>query len=142
MGGMYSSFMSVMLLALLIWGEARGEPPEGKWAVGWVVRNRVYAERSYGKGWQGVMLKKKQFSAFNEGDVNREKMEEVVFMPGRWGELKECFVVAFNVFFGMGSDYSNGATHYFRKELSPSWARKMEKTAEVGDHVFYKYKDE
>lgn len=142
MDEMHSSFMSVLLLALLIWGEARGEPLEGKWAVGWVVRNRVYAERKYGKGWQGVMLKKKQFSAFNEGDVNRKKMEEMVFMPRRWGKLKECFEVAFNVFFGMGTDYSNGATHYYRKELSPSWARKMVKTAEIGDHVFYKYKDE
>ncbi len=139
---LYSSFLSIMLLSMLIWGEARGEINEGKQAVAWVVRNRVYAARSYGKGWTGVMLKKKQFSCFNERDLNREQLEEILFLPRTWDKFRGCFVIAFNVFFGIGTDYSNGATHYFNKRLTPSWSRKMIKTVEIGNHVFYKYKDE
>lgn len=58
------------ILARTIYGEARGEPWEGKIAVAWVVRNR--AERG---GWWGdtireVCLKPWQFSCWNETDPN------------------------------------------------------------------------
>jgi len=139
---LYSSFFSIMLLSMLIWGEARGEPIEGKTAVAWVVRNRTYASRSYGKGWEGVMLRKKQFSCFNELDPNREKIEEIWFTMRTWKEFRVCFEVAVKVYLGFGFDPTIGATHYFNKRLAPSWARKMIQTAIIGEHVFYKYKDE
>lgn len=139
---LYSSFFSIMLLSMLIWGEARGEPVEGKFAVAWVVRNRVYANRKYGKGWNGVMLKKKQFSAFNELDPNREKIEEIWFTIKTWKEFRISFEVAFQVYYSFGYDPTMGATHYFNKRLSPKWAKNMVKTAIIGNHVFYKYKDE
>lgn len=139
---LYSSFFSIMLLSMLIWGEARGEDIVGKQAVAWVVRNRVYAARNYGKDWTGVMLKKKAFSCFNEKDVNREKVEEVMFDRKTWKEFKIGFNIAIMIHLGFGFDPTIGATHYFNKRLSPSWARKMIKTAVIGEHVFYKYADE
>ncbi len=138
----YSMMLPIMLLALMGWGEARGEPELGKYAVAWVARNRVYARRNYGKTWEKVLLRKNAFSCFNDTDVNRDKLEDLVFTIGAWPSMKIHFIVAFNVYFGMGTDPTDGATHYFRKDLSPSWASKMVKTAEIGNHVFYKYKDE
>ena len=32
----YSFMLPIMLLALMGWGESRGEPEEGKYAVAWV----------------------------------------------------------------------------------------------------------
>ncbi len=62
----YSMMLPIMLLALMGWGEARGEPEEGKYAVAWVARNRVYARRNYGKTWEKVLLRKNAFSCFND----------------------------------------------------------------------------
>ena len=138
----YSMMLPIMLLALMGWGESRGEPESGKYAVAWVARNRVYAKRNYGKTWEKVLLRKNAFSCFNDSDVNREKLEDLVFTIGSWPSMKVDFVIAFNVYFGMGTDPTNGATHYFTKDLSPSWARKMVKTVEIGNHSFWKYKDE
>ncbi len=138
----YSLMLPIMLLALMGWGEARGEPEEGKYAVAWVARNRVYARRNYGGTWEKVLLRKNAFSCFNDNDLNREKLENLVFRIDSWPSMKVHFVVAFNVYFGMGTDPTKGATHYFRKDLNPSWSRKMVKTAEIGSHVFFRYADE
>ena len=134
--------LPIMLLALMGWGEARGEPEEGKYAVAWVARNRVYARRNYGKTWEKVLLRKKAFSCFNDTDINRDKLENMLFTPGLWKSMQPHFVVAFNVYFGMGTDPTNGATHYFNKRLAPKWASDMIKTVVIGEHVFYKYSDE
>lgn len=139
---LYSSFFSIMLLSMLIWGEARGEDIIGKQAVAWVVRNRTYATRNYGKGWDGVMLRKKQFSCFNEADTNREKIEEIWFTMRTWKQFRICFMVAIEVYLGFGDDPTMGATHYFVKGLQPSWVRNMVQTAIIGNHIFWKYKDE
>lgn len=138
----YSMILPIMLLALMGWGESRGEPEPGKWAVAWVARNRVHARRNYGRTWEGVLLKKKAFSCFNDTDVNREKLEDMIFLPGSFKSIKIHFIIAFNVYFGLGIDPTIGATHYFVRGLTPKWSRKMVKTAEIGNHVFYKYKDE
>ncbi len=58
------------LLARCIWGEARGEPIQGKLAVAHVVLNRVKAQSYYGKTIRDVILKPWQFSCFNENDPN------------------------------------------------------------------------
>ena len=70
----------VSLLALTLWGEARGEPVLGKRAVAWVVRNRMsiaeaWLERKgrqhplFGDGTvAGVVLRPYQFSCWLKGD--------------------------------------------------------------------------
>src|SRR5690349_18676751 len=63
-----------VLLAMCIFGEARGEEYEAKVGVGCVVRNRVGHQGKYGHGYQGVILKPYQFSCFNHGDPNAPKL--------------------------------------------------------------------
>ena len=139
---LYSGILSIMLLSMLIWGEARGEIDLGKSAVAWVVRNRVYARRDYGDGWEGVMLKEKQFSCFNDEDVNKERMKEILFTRSMWGKFRECFGIALGVCLGIGDDPTKGATHYTVIGLKPLWRLKMVETVKIGNHVFYKYEDE
>ncbi len=126
------------LLGLLIWGEARGESDEGKLAVGWVVRNRLNAKRDYGVTWREVMLKDKQFSCFNDENINKQRMSNIDNLIG----FDECFIIALRVWEGFGGDPSNGATHYHTKYIDPEWNNDMVETARIGVHIFYKYKDE
>lgn len=129
----------VVLLSLLVWGEARGEPVEGQIAVAYVVRNRV---RKGLRSWKQVMLQPYQFSCFNEGDPNLSKIVELIGSPNRGGlVLQQCYWVAQGVFEDMLLDNTGGATHYMTKSLydspqRPSWARNMKVTKIIGRHVF------
>ena len=48
---------ALILVAICIWREARGESMEAKRGVGWTIRNRVLAAGWFGKGWVDVILK-------------------------------------------------------------------------------------
>lgn len=118
-----------LLLALTLWGEARGEPIDGKKAVAWVVRNRMEKAAAwkaargrnhplYGDGTvQGVVLRPWQFSCWNKGDPNMPKMLEAVATGGSslnaalWGVLR---AVATGVLAEPPEwpDPTFGATHY------------------------------
>lgn len=129
-----SSQKELTLLALCVWAEARGEPQEGKDAVAHVVLNRAEKQSWYGKNIRGVILSPKQFSCFNEGDPNREKVlcvqnDEV------WAD---CAMAAWNAYLGFSDDPTGGATHYCRFDVHPSWRSKMEQTKQIGSHIFFK----
>lgn len=127
------------LLACLIAGEARGEPFDGKIAVAWVVRNRVAypGARRFGNGWRGVILRKWQFSAFNQDDPNRKKIlrPRHYFSEKTWGE---CYRAAAGVFFGYVDDPTGGADHYHTKRVSPNWSDGKTPTVEIGAHRFFR----
>lgn len=132
----------VTLLACLVAGEARGEGDLGRIAVAWTARNRVNSERHrwFGVGWPGVILKRWQFSAFNIGDANREKLLDPVthFGAAKWAE---CYRAAAAVYFGFTQDPTRGADHYFvKRSRRPSWAGPDEslKTCQIGAHAFYR----
>lgn len=136
----------VRILALTIYGEARGEPFPGKLGVGWVVRNR--AENP---GWWGgpsladVCLHRWQFSCWNENDPNSGQLH-------RFGtddlledaELRVCLRAALEVTSPSGVDISHGADHYVRTDwltsakLRPNWANGHDPVAEIGHHSFYR----
>ncbi len=86
-----------VLLAMCIFGEARGEGDEGKLAVGCVVRNRVNSEGRYGVGFPGVILKPWQFSSFNANDPNRHKLLEPLKHEPK-AVWEACFAAAAAVF--------------------------------------------
>lgn len=157
-----------LLLALTLYGEARGEPIDGKKAVAWVVRNRMaaaarrVAERGskhplFGDGTVGgVVLKPYQFSCWNKGDPNLRKMLDIVQTDGEsagaglWAILR---AVASGVLAEPPEwdDPTWGATHYCTVNLwdSPdhpgAWygadeiaAGRTKETVTLGNHVFAK----
>lgn len=146
------------LLAMLVWGEARGEPSDGRAAVAHVPLTRMEKknERRYrlGKptvGLRSIILAKKQFSCFNVGDPNRDKLLHPV-EHGGLGLWAHCWRSAAEAFDGQSSNPAQGATHYVVRSLwsrpaadatKPKWfereaivSGKTKFIAQVGSHVF------
>jgi spore germination cell wall hydrolase CwlJ-like protein len=129
----------VTLLALLVYGEARGEPIEGQVAVACVVRNRV---KQSNKPWQDVMLQPLQFSCFNSDDPNLQKILALAEKPELGGRiLQQCRWVAEGVYGELILDNTGGATHYVTHPLytspkAPEWVHELQFCGAVGRHVF------
>lgn len=126
------------ILALTIYGEARGEHVEGQIAVGCVIRNRCNDSR-----WPdtigAVCLQRKQFSCWNRGDPNREELERLS-LGGSNKDLDQCEWVAKGIVSQALLDRSNGANHYHTVQLHPLpvWARAAAPVLRLRNHVFYK----
>ncbi len=131
---------AVDVLARTIYGEARGEAVRGKEAVAAVVMNRVRVSHQKGGYWWGdtveaVCKKPWQFSCWNEGDVNLEKIRTV--KPGH-KVFDSCVRIARRALSGTLTDPTGGATHYHHMDASPPWSRARAPLAEIGRHLFYK----
>ena len=131
----------VTLLARCIWGEARGEPLRGKFAVGLVVRNRVRRPSWWGRNYPEVILFPWQFSVFNENDPNRAKLLHPM-AHGRPELWWECVDVAAMVVQNEVIDFLSGATHYIvwstPEDKQPDWAKQTKKIVRrIGRHAFY-----
>lgn len=122
-------------LAKTIYGEARGEGLKGMQAVANVVMNRVNAGSWYGASVKDVVLKKWQFSCWNDGDPNKKVIENMT--PAQL-EASGALAIARKAIAGDLADITGGATHYHNKHIKPSWALSMKRTATIGNHIFYK----
>jgi N-acetylmuramoyl-L-alanine amidase len=144
------------LLALLSYGEARGESKEGRIAVMNVVKNRVMA-----RGWfldsdiinagftdyHAAILKNAfilkttrfiyQFSCFQENDPNRKHLIDIANSP-----VINKFIdtdTAWSIIHGDIEDNTSSATYYANMRIcNPTWAASFIKCAEIGNHTFFK----
>jgi N-acetylmuramoyl-L-alanine amidase len=128
------------VLALTIYGEARGEPTEGKIAVGSVILERVKQDGWYGKTIPEVCFKKWQFSCYLENDPNYGKLLNIA---EHWDEamignkaLNDCFGIALGLVNGTILPTVE-ATNYKTLTCDAAWAVTMKKVATVGNHDFY-----
>lgn len=128
------------ILAVCLYGEARGEPREGKIAVASVIKERVHRGGWYGEGYHGVILKPKQFSCFNTGDPNFPKLFDIAgdfsTHVQKNSSLAECHEIARGIIGGEIKP-SVCATHYKTLSCKAAWADKMHKIATCGAHEFY-----
>jgi spore germination cell wall hydrolase CwlJ-like protein len=127
----------VLTLARTIYGEARGEKPEGREAVAHVVMNRV-ARHFRGNTISEVCLSPAQFSCFNKNDVNRPLI--IGLNRGANAVFDECINVAEQVIAGQFADNTGGATHYYSVSIAPpNWTKPPAvQTAKIGSHLFFK----
>jgi len=127
-----------VLMAMCVWGEARGENWEGKLAVANVIQNRVKKDSYFGKNHKEVILKPYQFSCFNEKDPNRKKM----LHPLKYSSLEtwlECLVASELVLSEKVPDNTHGSCWYFSDKIKePYWAKRMIFVKQIGHHKFYK----
>lgn len=118
------------LLAEAILFEARGEPDIGKAAVAHVILNRKQDPRWPNKV-VDVIHQPHQFSYIK--DKHRQK-------PPTKHDWKKAMEIAYGVISGTISNPVGNATHYHATHVKPKWARKLDRVAFIGKHVFYKTK--
>lgn len=137
------SFKDLETGARTLYGEARGEPYQGKVGIAWVMRTRLE-----NPGWwsrdkaddipddtlEAVCRDPKQFSCWD--DHNREKLEAV---SADDPVLAECVQAMLDVFAYNVTDPTKGATHYYAHALvTPSWYAKAYDFVVIGRHTFCK----
>jgi spore germination cell wall hydrolase CwlJ-like protein len=131
-----------VLLAAIVYGEARGEPFAGKLGVAFVAHNRAEHPSWWGREIKEVLLKPMQFSCVNDGDPNLAEVVAATTPTAShlWGDIdfRECKLAAFAVLNGWARDLTNGANHYHAIGVSPNWAAGREPTAVIGRHRFFK----
>lgn len=126
----YSNPRNLDVAAKTIAGEARGESPEGRQAIGEVLRNRSLAS---GRSVAEEARKASQFSVWNEGDPNRGYVENLDESDPNYIEAQQNFLSSAN------SDLTKGATHYYNPSVvTPEWAKggNFVETARIGNHRF------
>ena len=124
-------------MAANIYFEASTQERIGKIGVAQVTMNRVRSPEFPNSVcevvYQGPKNKKNkrlcQFSWYCDGkpDIIRNKRV--------W---RECVYVAKYVILGGVPDITYNSTHYHGDYVQPWWAKKMEKTVKLGDHIFYR----
>ena len=144
---MYAEFegeADVVVLARLLWVEARGTGLEGILAVGRAVLNRVPPEgedRWWGSTLREVMEFPYQFSAFNDETSRLKCLEPLKHDSERaW---YDCLEAAHLLHAGYIKDFTLGATHYMTdqkwREDPPKWAAGKTPCLESGGHVFFNH---
>ena len=121
-------------IAQNIYFEARGEPLEGKLAVGHVVMNRM-ADRRFPRKACSVIrqggerrLHRCQFSWWCDGRSDTPRKEEA------W---QESMVLATLLKAGLIPDPTGGALWYHANYVNPDWATRLNRSRKIGKHIFY-----
>src|SRR5262252_4421393 len=104
------------LLAITVWGEARGESAQGKLAVAWVIHNRMIEEED---DISGIVLKAYQFSFWNTEDPSRPNISTIGGGDPIWFD---CCKAAAGAHFELVPDPTYGATLYYNPSVcTPNW---------------------
>lgn len=134
--------IALTCLAINVYFEASGEPPEGLAAVAHVTLNRAKADD---KEVCAVIGENLQFSWAN-GDGIIRTPDGWHLSPRTAAKInrnslawKEALAISEAAFYT--SDLTNGATHYHEAKVSPGWAKQpgMKFIRRIGNHLFYRY---
>lgn len=146
----FLNLSDAQLLALTIYGEARGETVDGQIAVGTIVLERVEHGGWYGSNIHEVCLKKYQFSCFNEFDKGYGK---ILHIAENWDEaiatnfsLMGCHALAVGLLAGKIPRTQALADSHAKNYLNPTYAaptkekwlgKGMNIVATIGNHEFF-----
>lgn len=120
--------------ARIAWGEARGEPDDGMHAVLNVMMNRKRDPRFPGT-LAGVARQPYQFTAYNRGDPNREKLLKVT---GDDPQFRRARRLATFAQLGLLWDVTDGATYFHTTEIArPDYLLDADVSTVIGNHIFY-----
>ena len=135
------------VLALTLYGEARGDPLEGLVAVGCVIRNRMQdAAHRWGKSFREVCLAPAQFSCWADlgGKANHQTVVDAAMallakQPVS-AVMEQCSWVALGLSRGALLDTVKGANHYHTASMvpRPKWAQTQTPVQQRGAHLFYR----
>ncbi len=130
-----TEYHSLECMALNIYFEAPAGDTEGQRAVGHVTMNRMTDPRFpdtvcdvVHQGPEGT-LHGCQFHWWCDGRSDEPTNS------AKWGEAVE---VAQLVMAGDDPDPTDGALYFHNTQVEPSWASKLERTVQIGPHIFYR----
>lgn len=143
----------VLVIALTIWGEARGESLEGKAAVATVLHNRAQhlalptasalSDNPVALRLAGVCLAPNQFGFWNGGGNPAEKLQRMALQTGM--NLKEamawhdCYTLAAQLCSGLFEPRGLW-THYHSVKIVPPWVSMLTNPHTIGAHTFWEPK--
>jgi len=122
-------------LSEVLYYEARGEGATGQKAIAEVVFHRMnhgdYGHSICAVVYEGAKHSGCQFSFACNGDMKRAKQ------PRAW---REAEVLAAKIMTGQLNlkNATGGALNFHAASVSPDWADTMDKTTQIGNHVFYR----
>ena len=152
---MTPSAFDLLIGALTIWGEARGDSQQGRIAVAHTILNRAKAKKWWGEkvasnipdhSISAVCQKPSQFSCWNASDPNWKTLNK---MRGEGLEVcitdktfRSCLKALIDAIDGFAVDHTKGATHYLTTSLhhsgkAPEWSKKGD-YLEIGKHRFFR----
>jgi spore germination cell wall hydrolase CwlJ-like protein len=122
-------------LSEVLYYEARGEGDKGEKAVAEVVFHRMntgnYGHSICAVVYEGANHPGCQFSFTCNGDLNRRKEVQA------WSQ-SERLAAEILTDQAWRKDSTGGATNYHAVSVSPDWAPTLEKTGQIGNHIFYR----
>jgi hypothetical protein len=121
-------------LAQAIYFEARGETVDGQFAVGRVVLNRVSDSR-YPSTICGVVFQNQKWVDRCQFSFACDEASDNPREAGSWMVARR---IANLVRSNWLPDDLGAATHYHADYVRPGWADRMDRTASVGRHIFYR----
>lgn len=116
----------LLCLALNIYGEARGEDPDGQLAVAQVTMNRV-EHADYPKDVCSVVFQENQFS-WTKHPISIQEPAALLY----------AIRVAEEVLDDRPQDLTDGSTHFYSGKFAPYWAKSMTVIGRIGNHTFLK----
>jgi spore germination cell wall hydrolase CwlJ-like protein len=123
-------------LAEVMYYEARGEGADGERAIAEVVFHRM-RHGNYGHSicavvYEGAGHPGCQFSFACNGELAQSKQAE------SW---REAQILAARILTGEVTlaDTTGGATNFHAVSVQPVWSGTMERTVQIGNHVFYRF---
>ena len=123
----------VLVGARTIYGEARDQPYEGMKAIGHVLINRTQLKKGDADhSIAAAALRWLQFSAWNENDPNRERLELVTVDNPKYRLAIRAMLEAIDEL-----DFTLGARWYHTTMSNPKWSQGKQACLTIGGHEFY-----
>ena len=121
-------------LALCLWREARGEPLEGKIAVGYSILNRKAAPQ-WGNTIMGVLFQRLQYSSLTYA----QDPQLILWPKDNDPSWVQSMQVATDVLEGTVPNPIDGADSYHDTSIQPPyWATEQTFVKQIGRLLFYK----
>ena len=127
---------ALLCMALNVYHEARGESIAGQIAVAQVTMNRAGQEQNV----CNVVLEPNQFSWTRK--LVKGKRVTKRGMPTDMEAWNHALTISQVVLTGVIPDFIGGAKFYHEKTHRPSWRRQMTMIASIGNHTFYRLRND
>lgn len=127
------------LMTRVLYGEARGETPEGQVNIVHTIINRAEdRKKRFGPTYSEVMIRPFAFSCMNADDPNYKKLLELDKKSLTYKKLHAIVVKTINERLNGGIDPTQNSTHYHNLKVDPKWNMAADGMIRIGNHKFWR----